>query len=182
MDWIFNKIDILNGLDHRKNRLNYKKWIFCPPLIRILWHISSHIECQNKRLIKKYCLPKFKHFSKIIHVMIANICKSFKLLLLHKVSFPISGKIMFFLFFRSIRNLKKDKQQRRTLAILQLVNQSTNILWKNQYFSVIMWDVQRETWEVLCGMWKVKPGCDTWDVGRATWNVRRETWDVERWT
>ena len=60
--------------------------------------------------------------------MIANICKSFKLLLLHKVSFTIFGKIMFFLFFRSIRNLKKDKQQRSTLDILQQVNQSTIIL------------------------------------------------------
>jgi len=43
-----------------------------------------------------------KHFSKIIHVIIANICKSFKLLLLHKVNFPISGKIMSFLFLLSI--------------------------------------------------------------------------------
>jgi len=60
--------------------------------------------------------------------MIAYICKSFKLLLLHKVRFPISGKIIFFLFFRSIRNLKKDKQQIKTSAILQPVNQSTIIL------------------------------------------------------
>jgi len=50
--------------------------------------------------------------------MIADICKSFKLLLLHKVSFPIFGKILFFLFFRLIRNLKKDKQQITTLGIL----------------------------------------------------------------
>jgi len=63
--------------------------------------------------------------------MIADICKSFKLLLLHKVNFPISGKIMFFVFFRLRRNLKKDKQQTRTLAILQPVNQNTIILWKN---------------------------------------------------
>jgi len=34
--------------------------------------------------------------------MIADICKSFKLLLLHKVSFPIFGKIMSFLFLLSI--------------------------------------------------------------------------------
>jgi len=34
--------------------------------------------------------------------MIADICKSFKLLLLHKVSFPIFSKIMFFLFLLSI--------------------------------------------------------------------------------
>ena len=65
-------------------------------------HISSHIECQNRKSIKKYCLSTFKHFSKIIHVMITDICKSFKLLLLHKVSFPIFGKIMSFLFLLSI--------------------------------------------------------------------------------
>ena len=138
--------------------MDYKKWIFCPPLIRILWHISSHIECQNRKPIKKYCLPTSKNFSKIIHVMIADICKSFKLLLLHKVNFPISSKIMSFLssFIRSIRNyyLKKNKQQRRTLAILQPVNQSTIILWKNQVFQ-----------------------CS--NVRHATCNVKRATWDVE---
>jgi len=34
--------------------------------------------------------------------MIADICKSFKLLLLHKVSYHIFGKIMSFLFLISI--------------------------------------------------------------------------------
>ena len=69
--------------------------------------------------------------------MIVDICKSFKLLLLHKVSFPISGKIMSFLFVLSINKsyyLKKDKKQRRTLVILQSVNQSTIILGENQVF------------------------------------------------
>jgi len=171
--------------------LNYKKWIFCSPLIRILWHISSHIECQNRKPIKKYCLPTSKHFSKIIHVMIADICKSFKLLLLHKLSFSISGKIMFFLLFRSVRNLKKDKQQRRTLAILQPINQSTIILWKNQVFQCnnvrrTTWDVRHATWDVrwdvgvIRGAWDVRH--ETWDVKHETWNMRRRMWDVKRET
>jgi len=32
--WIEFLIEwILNGLDHRKNGLDHKNWIFCPPLI-----------------------------------------------------------------------------------------------------------------------------------------------------
>jgi len=31
MDWIFNRMNI-KWMDHRKNRLDHKNWIFCPPL------------------------------------------------------------------------------------------------------------------------------------------------------
>jgi len=33
--WIGFLIEwILNGLDHRKNGLDHKNWIFCPPLLK----------------------------------------------------------------------------------------------------------------------------------------------------
>ena len=42
--------------------------------------------------------------------MIADICKSFKLLLLHNVSFPISDKIMSFIFLLSINKKLLSKE------------------------------------------------------------------------
>jgi len=40
--WIGILIEwILNGLDHRKNGLDHKNWIFCPPLF--IWNSSVQV-------------------------------------------------------------------------------------------------------------------------------------------
>jgi len=47
--WIEFLIEwILNGLDHRKNGLDHKNWIFCPPLTKIMIKLNKFNKYMNQ--------------------------------------------------------------------------------------------------------------------------------------